>query len=183
MAADVHESAQPVAQAGAAEVRQRRGISAARVVVGRPLERLDAARQEQILPGDGAADAGELEGLHHARSSPVGPPLVLVGDLFGADELVERRRQLLAERRRAQHGVDAGQVVVHAGAVHADDLPQRIVDRREAPRRQSERAAEVPEVVVIAGRRHRVEQRRDRLREVLVDVGVRPEDLARVSSA
>ena len=41
--------------------------------------------------------------------------------------------------------------------------------------RDAERAAEVAEVVVVAGARDRVEQRRDRLGKVLVDVGVRPD--------
>ena len=42
---------------------------------------------------------------------------------------------------------------------------------------------EIAEVVVVADARDRIEQRRDRLREVLVDVGVRPEAGAWVRAA
>ena len=81
---------------------------------------------------DRGADARQLERLHGAPAAPVRTAALLCREILRADELVERGGQLLAERRRAQHRVDAGQVVVHPRAVDADDLAQRFVDRRRA---------------------------------------------------
>ena len=57
----------------------------------------------------------------------------------------------------------------------ADDLPERPLDRREPAAREPERAAEIPEIVVVPLRRDGIEQRTDRIGKVLVDVGVRPQ--------
>jgi hypothetical protein len=71
-------------------------------------------------------------------------------DAIGADELIECDRQLLAERRHAQHRVDVGEVVVHPRAVRADDRSERAIHRREPAARHAKREAQVAEVVVIA---------------------------------
>src|SRR5262245_26269912 len=72
--------------------------------------------------------------------------------------------------------MNAGEVVVDATAVYADDRGEVGRHALEAATRQSERAREVAEVVRIAGRGNGIQQRRDRGWEVLVDIGVGPGD-------
>ncbi len=180
MAADLHEPAQAIPERRAAEARKRRGLRPPRVLVRRALERLDPAGEEQVLPDDRSTDPSELERLHGSPAAPVRTPLFFWRDVFRADELIERAGQLLAEWRRAQHRVDAGEVVVHPRAMDADDPVQRVVDRGEPAGREAERAAEVQEVMVVAGGGHGVEQWSNRFGKVLVDVCVRPQNLARL---
>ena len=95
---------------------------------------------------------------------------------IGPDELIERRGQELSTRRRTQHRVDAGQVVVHPAAVDTDDVPQRLLHRLQSASGDAEGLAQVAEVVVVAGARDRVEKWADGIGKILVHVCVRPLD-------
>ena len=75
--------------------------------------------------------------------------------------------------------MDVRQVVVHPRAVNADDPGQAAVHRAQSMARHAEGETEIAEVVVITRLRDRIEQRRNRPREILVDVGVRPQHIGR----
>ena len=96
-----------------------------------------------------------------------------------SDKLVEGRREPFPKRRHAQHRVKVGQVVVHPRPVDADDPGEAPVHRAQPMARHAEGETEIAEVVIVTGLRNRIEQRRDRLREVLVDVRVRPHHIGR----
>ena len=157
------------------EVGQRLVLESIRVRVGgigvrRALELLDTLCHEEVLPRRLCRDDRKFRRL----LEPVRGPEPARRGLFRSDELVEGAGEQIAERCRAEHRMDAREVVVHPRAVNADDLAQRGFHRAQPSLGNAERAAEVPEVVVVADPRNRIEQRRDRLRKVLVDVRVRP---------
>ena len=104
------------------------------------------------------------------------------GRLRHTHEAVERRVQAIATRRHPQDGMDVGEVVVHPRAMHADDAVEALLHRTQAARGHAECGTQVSEVVGVARRGDRVEQRRDRIGKVFVDVGIRPERHGRSSS-
>ena len=51
-----------------------------------------------------------------------------------------------------QDGVDAGEIVVHSGAVDTDQSTEVVLHRVKPPRREAEGPTEAPEIVVVARR-------------------------------
>src|SRR5207237_9328666 len=98
----------------------------------------DAACDERVLPGDRGRNARELQRLRRTPIVPAGMTTLVRRDVAGADELIEGGSQCLTARRRAEPGVDARQVGVQPSTAHADDVPQRLMDRVQATARQSE---------------------------------------------
>src|SRR5262249_31201424 len=179
---DVDESAKVLEQSVERSILQtiRAGVLGERRYPA--FEPLDSACQPRVLPRGLCDDDDDLTGLPRrllrtaAESGPGRGARV-----SRSKNRVEGCGEQVAGRRRSQHRMDAEKVVVHPGAVHADDVPERLFHARQPMARDAERAAEIAEVVVVAEARDRVEQRRDRLREVLVDVGVRPANLRALS--
>src|SRR5205814_9046829 len=112
--ADRREAAQALEQLRAAHAAKRRRFGGARIRVYDLLELGDAAGDERVLPDDGGPQARELEHPHRPPLAPAGLASLVRGDVIRPDELIEGGRERLTERRGAEHGVDAGQVVVHA---------------------------------------------------------------------
>ena len=179
MASDIDKSAEVVDQLSERPADEAFWADARGEAIGRSLERAHATAKEQKLPRSLRRDPQKLRRLRQATASSV--PAQSIGRLrrrlIDSDELVERCREPFAERRHAKHRVDVRQVVVHPRPVDADDPGEAPVHRAQSAPRHAEGEPEIAEVVVVTRLRDRIEQRRNCPREILVDVGIRPQHI------
>src|SRR5262245_17937929 len=89
--------------------------------------------------------------------------------------MIEIIDQPIAEGSGAQGGMNVGEIVVHAAAMDADDISQRMFHGMDAPARDAESSSEIAKIIIVARGSNGVEKRRDRCGEVFVDVGVGPD--------
>ena len=133
MAANVHEPRERRAQLGERHRRQPRRLRALGELVDGALEAPNAAIEPANCHAVFTAMTATSATCRHV---PTGPTVFVSTPSPSAPTNVSNDAgERAAERRQPQHRVDRREVVVHPRAVHADDLLERRLHRRDATRR------------------------------------------------
>ena len=172
--ADVEEVVHPVEQRGGRQPPHPGGLASVRH--HGVLERLDPSGEPRVAARDAEDHPEQLDPLRDPADAPAAPGQVgraCLGLRVHPHEVVEHRREQVAERGHPQHRVDVAHVVVQPLGVHLHQVGERLVHRFDPPAGEAVRPRDGAEVVPIAGAGDGLQQGAHGAGVVLVDVRVR----------